>query len=498
MSNLQTRVIGVGWRWIAAGAAFAVLSPDSISSAQTVVMEAEVRGSAPPAESASVKTQLVALGCLDERALANRIAATHSIPGGLLDLAAADQLRAQVEHGFRAFQQGQFNESIEELDRALASFAAAPATVAEKQELRDVILRAHVGLALAHNRLGQTKEITRVVGDLIRLFPDREVSRRDYGPEALQLVKQVRTELDAGPRGGLHVEVTDDPGAVVFVNERYVSVGKADLASLYPGAYRVYVSGRRRGRVHLVDVEGGKTTSLRVNLELEATLHTSDERAALVFDSQSDLEDGSIRVASALREWLAADRVVVLRRGRVEQRRLLIGPLVDSDARDPLREGAIGLASGSSTSASALAAFLFNGTGSTEVLTGSALRPLPSAKDEPSQPQRYLPREPWYRDKLGWALLASGLVTAGVGGGFLWNAATTETDADRTVDEFERRSQLETADDRRLTGFILLPTGGVIAILGAIKLAVPGRRRVRSEGLALVGGPGFVGLAGAF
>jgi len=247
-----------------------------------------------------------------------------------------------------------------------------------------------------------------------------------------------------------------------------------------------------------VDVEGGKTTSLRVNLELEATLHTSDERAALVFDSQSDLEDGSIRVASALREWLAADRVVVLRRGRVEQRRLLIGTLVDSDARDPLREGAIGLASGSSTSASALAAFLFNGTGSTEVLTGSALRPLPSAKDEPSQPQRYLPREPWYRDKLGWALLASGLVTAGVGGGFLWNAATTETDADRTVDEFERRSQLETADDRRLTGFILLPTGGVIAILGAIKLAVPGRRRVRSEGLALVGGPGFVGLAGAF
>ncbi|MCC6993050.1 MAG: hypothetical protein IT370_00335 [Deltaproteobacteria bacterium] len=485
-----TRLIGI--------VVLCILGRSSVGTADTIVLDVGLVGEQSVAENRRVQGRLVELGCVDLSALVQRVAATGSISGMLLDQATIDQLRSMVDHGFRTFQQGQFVEAIAEINRALAGFAAAPATVAEKQELRDTILRAHVGLALAHSRLGQTQQVSTVIGELIRLFPDREVSRREYGPEALQLVKQVRAELDGGLRGGIHVEVTDDPGAVVFVNERYISVGKADLGSLIPGTYRVYVSGRRRGRVHLVDVKGGETASLRVNLEAEALLQVSDTRVALIFPTQDDALQGLVRVGSAVRDWLGAERVILLHTQRIEQRRLLVGVLLESGADKPVREGAVLVGAAQPADAAALADLLVNGTAAPDVLTGTALRPQQSPTTTAKRTLTYLPAEPWYRDKLGWALLATGVVTAGVGGGFLWNASTVESDAERTVDEFARRSQLERADDRRLAGLVLLPAGAAIAVLGAIKLAVPGERRVRPERVSIVGGANFLGLAGAF
>ena len=202
-------------------------------------------------------------------------------------------------------------------------------------------------------------------------------------------------------------------------------------------------------------------------------------------------------MASAVRRWLEVERVILLHTERIAERTVLIGMVLEAGTDKPIREGAIAIGSVPQAGTDALAEFLINGTVSPRVLTGTALRPLPSPRPSGKSPQEYLNREPWYRDKLGWALLATGLVTAGVGGGFLWNASAIETDADRTVDEFARRSQLERADDRRLVGFVLLPTGAAIAVVGAIKLAIPSPHRTHPERVSLVNSVNFVDLAGA-
>jgi hypothetical protein len=44
-------------------------------------------------------------------------------------------------------------------------------------------MRGLLGVALAHRRRGRQTEATAAMAELVRSFPDREISYKDYGPE---------------------------------------------------------------------------------------------------------------------------------------------------------------------------------------------------------------------------------------------------------------------------------------------------------------------------
>lgn len=86
-------------------------------------------------------------------------------------------------------------------------------------------------------------------------------------------------------------------------------------------------------------------------------------------------------------------------------------------------------------------------------------------------------RPEWYADGWGWALSGAGVVVAGVGAGFLFNADTISARADDEPDEDRRAELRSSADTRRAFGVGGTIVGAGLIAAGVIKLAlVPSSR----------------------
>ncbi len=218
---------------------------------------------------------------------------------------------------------------------------AAPAALVGKNDVRrSAVMRGLVGLALAHKRRGRTTQATEAMKELVRSFPQSEVSYKDYGPETREFFDAVRQDLAREGKGSIAVNLDDD-NTVVFVNERYVNAGDVRIRDLYPGTYRLFLQqGNRFGRVHDVVVEAGTTTSVSLSWQLDAVLHT-EGAAALVFDDEAARRDLEARFAVRLARALGAPSVVVLGIRMNRGRRSVVGAFYAADSMRPLRSGAV-------------------------------------------------------------------------------------------------------------------------------------------------------------
>ncbi len=252
----------------------------------------------------------------------------------------ADALRA-VEAGYKKFLSGDFDAAIQEIDRGLAVLRASPAAlVGKNDDRRGVVMRGLIGVALAHKRRGRTTQATEAMKELVRSFPQSEVSYKDYGPETREFFDAVRQDLAREGKGSIAVDLDDDR-TVVFVNEHYVDAGDARIRDLYPGTYRLFLQqGNRYGRVHDVVVEAGTTTSVSLSWQLDAVLHT-DGAAALLFDDEAARRDLEARFAIRVARSLGAPSVVVLGIRENRGRRSVVGAFYTADSMRPLRSGAV-------------------------------------------------------------------------------------------------------------------------------------------------------------
>jgi hypothetical protein len=252
----------------------------------------------------------------------------------------AGALRA-VEAGYKKFLSGDFDAAIQEIERGLAVLRAAPAAlVGKNDERRSVVMRGLVGLALAHKRRGRTSQATEAMKEVVRSFPQSEVSYKDYGPETREFFDAVRQDLSREGKGSIAVDLDDDR-TVVFVNEQYIDAGDAKIRDLYPGTYRLFLQqGSRYGRVHDVVVEAGTTTNVSLSWQLDAALHT-DGVAALLFDDEAARRDLEARFAIRLARSLGAPSVVVLGIRMNRGRRSVVGAFYAADSMRPLRSGAV-------------------------------------------------------------------------------------------------------------------------------------------------------------
>jgi hypothetical protein len=254
----------------------------------------------------------------------------ESRPGGRLDDKEIARLTQLVSDGFDAWYAGEWDNESKMLGTVVETLRANPAAIARAQELRKLLEQALVGFAVAQVRLGHADVAESTMSEFLRSFPDIEVSRATYGPEALALYQRVKKQMDARGRGTLFVDC-DDPNALLFINERYESVGKIAKKGLWPGTYRIFVQrGGSDGRLHTVKIEAGREANLNIDWSFDATLYNSRDWVGFLFGSASDLR--SLLGPHALRaaHSLEASAVVVLGVGQVEGRQVILGSSWDT------------------------------------------------------------------------------------------------------------------------------------------------------------------------
>lgn len=241
---------------------------------------------------------------------------------------AAARMRTAVEEGGRLFIEGEFAAAIKQLEKARVELQKEVFTLASDQSLRDALHRALLFLAHAYLRTRQGERAIERIGEVIRSFPDRDLSvvQVQYGPELVSLYRQVRGELDRQGRGTLVVN-TQPPGCLVFVDERFVGVSPARVVDLYPGRYRVYVQRQQRpGRVHEVTLRGGEQ-AVQIRFDLDSALH-SGPFVGFRFADLDSLERQEIPLATEVGQALDASSVLLVGFRQHQGRKALVGTAI--------------------------------------------------------------------------------------------------------------------------------------------------------------------------
>lgn len=446
---------------------------------------------------APVRDELASRQYLTGPKLAERVDGEISEPATVLPEAELGRAARFVESGEKQSVTGDWKLAVAELARGVDLLLSAPVSMAQRQDLRDLLFAGLVALARAEARLGASEEATRWMAELLRTFPERELSRAKYPPDVHKLYREVQDQLASDGLGRLTVKT--DSGVMVFVNERFVGLGEVDLGALPSGVYRVYLQrGDRRGRLHRVDVGSASDETLAIRWTLDGALRTDGGRVRFEFDGETEraeLEAAStVEVARAVN----ASTVAVVGIREHDGRRAIIGSVLSMETGKSLRSAVIAVepVAPSDEKIRALGRFLAGDTEAARLLGDARIDGAPSVGPAPAR-RTEIPA--WYADKLGWVLAGGGLIVAGAGAGFLASASSLESQADRESDSDERQRLRDDASGRRKIGVVLAVTGAVVLVGGIVRLALHPKQAAPSRPGVEVGfGLGSIVVQGRF
>jgi hypothetical protein len=117
-----------------------------------------------------------------------------------------------------------------------------------------------------------------------------------------------------------------------------------------------------------------------------------------------------------------------------------------------------------------------------------------------AKPARLPPRQEWYEDDWGWALIGGGVASLAVGTGFLVHGASLRGDAldGRSSDDRAAIADNRDANAFRTAGTVGLIAGSVALLGGAVKLAWPARPSTPKPLAQAAFGFGWVGIHAKF
>lgn len=245
---------------------------------------------------------------------------------------------AQVDRGFKAWVSGRFGEAIEILVPLVETAQANTGAFATDPSLREPLLKALIALGLAYQRIGDPSAMRTTFGEIVRGWPDTQLSRATYGPDAAQAFEHVRRELQAAGRGKLTVK-TDD-AAVVFINEMYRAAGSTTV-ELPPGEYRVVVMlNKQPSRSHRATVRTNAEATIEIDASLDQAIRTAGY-TGLSFANQADRDAHEARYAQRFAKAVGASAVAVVGIDDVRGRSAVVGSLVSLQTGRELRRASI-------------------------------------------------------------------------------------------------------------------------------------------------------------
>lgn len=268
------------------------------------------------------------------RSYESKASRTAVMPGGL----PAD-FAAQVNAGFKAWVGGNFNQAIEILVPLVEMAQANSGAFAKDPSLRDPLLKALIGLALAYQRNGDLSSMRNTFGEILRSFPEAQISRATYGPDAQTAFDQARKDLQAAGRGKLNVKLAGDSG-VVFINEAYRGAGSTTL-ELPPGEYRVLVMmNKQPSRTHRATVRANAETTVEIDAKLDQAIRTAGY-TGLSFADDADREAHETQYAQKFANAVGASAVAIVGIDNVKGRSSVVGVLVSLEDGREVRRASI-------------------------------------------------------------------------------------------------------------------------------------------------------------
>lgn len=234
----------------------------------------------------------------------------------------------QVDRGHKAWIAGQFDQAVKLLTPLVDAAHASSGAFAQNQPMRDKLLKALIALALSHRRIGDQDSARKTFGEILRSFPNAQLSRGVYGPEASNLFEDVKKEANAAGKGTLVVKATSET-AVVFVNEQFTNTGGAARVEVLPGEYRVFVQvGKQLSRVHRVMVTANDEASVTIDAGFDAVVHSSPTWSGFEFADDGSRDKLESVYAAAFANAINARGVVVIGIDTNRGRPVIFGALV--------------------------------------------------------------------------------------------------------------------------------------------------------------------------
>ena len=268
------------------------------------------------------------------RTYETKVSHTAVASGGL-----PDDFAAQADRGFKAWVGGRFDEAVKVLVPLVETAHANTGAFAREPALRDPLLKGLIALALAYQRIGDLSSMRATFAEILRSFPDAQISRATYGPDAQQAFEQVRRDTQAQGRGKLTVKVADDTG-VVFINEAYRAAGST-TAELVPGEYRVVVMlNKQLSRNHRVTVRAAAETTVEIDAKLDHAIRTSGY-TGLAYRTQADRDALEATHAQRFAKAVGASAVAVVGIDDVRGRSAVVGSLVSLQTGREIRRASI-------------------------------------------------------------------------------------------------------------------------------------------------------------
>ncbi len=282
-------------------------------------------------------------------------------PGILDPSTTAAEIKQRIDSGYGAFTAGRFDEASKMLIDAIEKVHRNPSLLVADTGNADMTYNAYVALALSQAKKGQASESVRTMSELIRMFPSRPISRTEFGPQAEQFYKSVYKEVQGRGRGGLSI-AAGDAKAVVFVDGQIRGMGKAALADLIPGTYRVMVQvPGTLGRQYAVDVQANDDAFLKVESDIDSSLWVTDTWVGFQFATDAERTKEAKFATQLARRWTDGELVAVIGTLQIQGKPALIGTLYETNGA-VLRSAIVTTERADTTTLRSLARFLADGT----------------------------------------------------------------------------------------------------------------------------------------
>lgn len=286
--------------------------------------------------------ELAARGYTSGDALGRKYEARVSRPAATPEGLPTD-FETQVDRGFKAWVAGRFDDAVTSLEPLVEMAHANSALVSQNQALQEKLLKALVTLSLSQLRKGDTAAAQALFGEILRSFPNAQIPRGEYGPDANQAFEATRRELSKQGRGRLIVKVPTET-AVVFIDERFENVGSVNKGDLLPGEYRVFLQvGKQSSRAHRALVAADLETPLAFDLGYDEVLRTSGLGVGFEFSDAVSREKNEARFAARFAGEIGATSVIVVGIDTVKGRSSLIGAVIDMRSGREIRRANIAL-----------------------------------------------------------------------------------------------------------------------------------------------------------
>jgi hypothetical protein len=277
---------------------------------------------------------------LEQRGFATRPASVLELVGGgaprpgVLDRdTTAAEITQSAESGYEAYTRGRFAEAQAALERAIDRIHRNPALLVLDTNNLDATFKILVALALSQAKRGDTGGSVATMTELIRTFRHRPISRVHYGPDAEQFYGAVSHQVEALDRGELSISVTNEQ-AVIFVDGQIRGLGRAALADLIPGAYRVFVQvPGTPGRQYEIEVAAGRHTVLRIDWELDSSLWLTDSWVGFVFATEAERARQAGFAGTLARRWAGGTLLAVVGMAQLSGKPAVLGQLLDATGR---------------------------------------------------------------------------------------------------------------------------------------------------------------------